>query len=29
MPITLTVHIGRYTLTIRLKVKGNNRHSAK
>ncbi len=29
MPVTLTVHIGKYTVTIRIKVKDNNRHSAK
>ncbi len=29
MPITLTFHICNITITIRIKVKSNNRHSAK
>ena len=30
MPIVLTLHFGRYTVTIRIsKRKSNNRHSAK
>ena len=29
MPIVLTLHFGRYTVTIRISRKSNNRHSAK
>ncbi len=29
MPITLTFHVGILTFTIHIKVKSNNRHSAK
>lgn len=29
MPITLTFHIGKITFTVRIKVKSNDRHSAK
>ena len=29
MPITLTFHIGIYTISVRIYVKSKNRHSAK
>ncbi len=29
MPITLTFHVFGYTITVRIKTKSNNRHSAK
>ena len=29
MPITLTFHIGKFTFTVHIKVKSNNRHSDK
>ena len=29
VPITLTFHVGKFTFTLHIKVKSNNRHSAK